>query len=183
MSLYGSGVEYGLHCLLHLVDPPEGAPVSSRDLAVYQGVSPSLLAKLFTKLQKAGIVESVAGIQGGFRLAKPPREISVFDVARALEGDKPLFQCREIRRNCVLYADGAPASATRGVCAIHAVMLAAEKRMHEALRGHTLASIAAEVEAKTTARTAELKQHWFGERHIERQRPARLRSKPRGKSA
>jgi Rrf2 family protein len=177
MSLYGSNVEYGLHCLLNMVDPPAGAPISSRDLAVYQGVSPSLVAKLFTQLQKAGIVESAEGIRGGFRLAKSPGDISVFDVVRALDGDKPLFQCREIRRNCIVYGDNPPASATGGVCAIHAVMLQAEKLMLDALRGHTLASLAGKVAGKTTKKYADLKQQWFGDRHAERQTPARLRSK------
>ena len=187
MSLYGSNVEYGLHCLLQLVEPPAGAPaagapVSTRDLAQFQGVSPSLVAKLFTQLQKAGIVASAEGIRGGFRLAKPARDISVFDVVRALAGDKPLFQCREIRRNCVLYGDDPPASATRGVCAIHAVMLQAEQSMLDALRGHTLASLAGTVEGKTTAKFVHLKQHWFASRQAERETPARLRSKSRGHS-
>ncbi len=182
MSLYGSNVEYGLHCLLHLVGPSAGAPVSSRDMAEFQGVSPSLVAKLFTQLQKAGIVDSAEGIGGGFRLAKPPGDISVFDVVRALDGDKPLFQCRDIRRNCILYGDDPPASATRGVCAIHAVMLDAEKRMLDALRSHTLASLAGTVDGKTTAKYADLKRRWFGERHTDRQTPARLRSKSSGKS-
>lgn len=71
MNLYGSNVEYGLHCLLYLVDPPAGASISSKDLAEFQSVSPSLVAKLFTQLQKAGIVESAEGIRGGYRLAKP----------------------------------------------------------------------------------------------------------------
>jgi len=182
MSLYGSNVEYGLHCLLHLVGPPPGAPVSSRALAVFQGVSPSLVAKLFTRLQRAGIVESAEGIRGGFRLARPPGDISVLDVVRALEGEKPLFQCRDIRRNCILYGDDPPASATRGVCAIHAVMLDAEKRMLDTLRGHTLASLAGTVDGKTTTKFAELKRQWFGNRHAERHTPARLRSKSAKKS-
>ncbi len=177
MSLYGSNVEYGLHCLLHLVDSPEGAPVSSRDLAEFQGISPSLVAKLFTGLQKADIVESAEGIRGGFRLAKPPGDISVYDVVAALEGGKPLFQCREIRSNCILYGNNPPVSATGGVCAIHAVMLQAEERMLDTLRDHTLASIADEVDGKTSPKYARLKQQWFEDRDTARQTPARLRSK------
>ena len=177
MSLYGSNVEYGVHCLLYLVDRPDGAAVGSRDLAEFQGVSPSLVAKLFTRLQKAGIVESAEGIRGGFRLARPAEGISVYDVVRALEGDKPLFQCKEIRANCILYGDDPPASATKGVCSIHAVMLEAQERMFEALRGHTVASIARDVNGKTTAKYAALKKQWFEDRDTERRVPARLRSK------
>lgn len=181
MSLYGSNVEYGLHCLLYLVDPPAGAPVSSKDLAEFQGVSPSLVAKLFTQLQKAGIVESAEGIRGGYRLARPAGDISVFDVVRAVEGDKPLFQCREIRANCILYGDNPPASATRGVCSIHAVMLEAQERMYGVLREQTLAGIAAEVDGKTTAKYANLKQKWFENRDAERRTPARLRAQSKRK--
>lgn len=176
MSLYGSNAEYALHCLLSLAAAPQGVPVSTRDLAHFQGVSPSLVAKLFTRLQRAGIVASAEGIQGGFRLARPAAEVSVFDVVRAVEGDKPLFRCREIRSNCVLYGDDPPASATRGVCGIHAVMLEAEKRMLDALRSHTLAGLTAQVEGKTPAKYAVLKRHWFADRHTERQTPSRLRS-------
>ena len=121
-------------------------------------------------------MESAEGIRGGFRLARPPETISVYDVVRALEGDKPLFQCKEIRANCILYGDNPPASATKGVCSIHAVMLEAQERMFDALRGHTLATIAGDVDNKTTAKYATLKKQWFEDRDKERRVPARLRS-------
>src|SRR5215470_1745430 len=97
MSLYGASVEYGLHCLLYLVDPPQGVVPSSRDLAEFQGVSPSYVAKLFTQLEKARLVASSEGTAGGYWLARPVDEITVLDVVDALEGGKPLFQCREVR--------------------------------------------------------------------------------------
>ena len=85
MSLYGSSVEYGLHCLLYLADAPGGSPPSSRDLAEFQGISPSFVAKLFTRLEKAGLVASAEGIGGGFRLGRAADSISVLDVTDALE--------------------------------------------------------------------------------------------------
>lgn len=179
MSLYGSAVECGLHCLLYLVDPPEGGPPSSRDLAEFQGVSPSYVAKLFTQFEKAGLVESAEGLGGGFRLARPAAEITVLDVADGVEGDKPLFQCREIRRNCVLYGDAPPRSATHGTCAIHAVMLDAERRMREALKGATLADLAGTVADKLPAKFVDRTKGWFQERREERRRSAgRKRRKP-----
>lgn len=183
MSLYGTNVEYGLHCLLYLVDQPEDAAVSSRDLAEFQGVSPSLVAKIFTGLQKAGIVQSGEGIRGGFRLAKPPGDITVYDVVRAVDGNKPLFQCREIRANCILYGDDPPASATRGVCGIHAVMLEAQERMYDVLKERTLASLAAEVDDKISAKFISQKQKWFEDRDVARRTPARLRSQLKRKTS
>ncbi len=164
MSLYGSSVEYGLHCLLHLVNwSGEGLP-SSRDLAEYQGVSPSFVAKLFTKLDKAGIVTSTEGADGGFQLAHPPGKISVLDVVDALEEDKPLFQCREIRANCILYGNKPPARATQGVCSIHAVMNEADRGMRAILDSHTLASLAGTAAKKIPAKFSQETKDWFDDR-------------------
>ncbi len=177
MSHYGSSVEYGLHCLLHLAGPAAGEAPSSRDLAEFQGVSPTYVAKIFTQLEKAGIVASAEGIQGGYSLARPASEITVLDIVRALEGDKPLFRCREVRRNCVLYADDPPNWATRGVCSIHALMLEAEKRMQEALAERTLAELAGGVDAKLPQRFLTEKSEWFDERRAGRRasRPGETR--------
>ena len=171
MSLYGASMEYGLHCLLYLVDPPSGVTPSSRDLAEFQGVSPSYVAKLFTQLEKAGLVSSSEGTSGGYQLARPVDEITVLDVADALEGGKPLFQCREVRDRCVL---GSAASASRrGVCAIHAVMLEGERRMREALAETTLADIAAKVAGKLPPRRVAEQKRWFEQRALERRSTTR----------
>ena len=86
MALYGASVEYGLHCLLHLVDVGDGVRPSSRDLAEFQGVSPTYVAKLFTQLEKAGLVKSIEGVGGGYGLGRPADEITVLDVVDALDG-------------------------------------------------------------------------------------------------
>jgi Rrf2 family protein len=149
--------------MLHLV--ADDAPArSARDLADYQGLSPSFVAKLFTRLERAGLVRSTEGIRGGFRLARPAEEISVLDVADAIEGSKPIFDCKEIRRDCVLYGDAPPAAATRGVCGIHAVMIEADMEMRSALARHSLGDIAARVAAKIPARQREASRDWFAAR-------------------
>ena len=147
MAHITNSVEYGIHCLLWLVDPASGQP-SSRDLAELQGISPSFVAKIFPKLEKAGIVHAVEGVRGGYRLARAPADITVLDVVDAIEGNKPLFNCQEIRDRCAVFDDDAPTWATKGVCAIHAAMLRAEKAMRDSLAQETLASIAAVVECK-----------------------------------
>lgn len=150
MAFITSSVEYGLHCLLWLVDPDCGQP-SSRDLAELQGVSPSFVAKIFPKLEKAGIVRAAQGVRGGYRLARDPAEISLLDIVDAIEGDKPLFDCQEIRGRCAVFGDAAPRWATQGVCAIHAAMLRAEKAMRDSLAAESLAQIAATVGRKAPA--------------------------------
>jgi len=152
MSYISNAVEYALHCLLYLVDTRDGpGSVSTRDLADLQGVSTEYLAKIFTKLHRAGIVAGTEGAGGGFALARTPEKISVLDVIVAIDGKKPLFDCKEVRLGCALFGSSAPRWASRGVCSIHAVMLEAEARMRTVFATHTLASITSRVEAKAPA--------------------------------
>ena len=149
MSHISSGVEYALHCLLYLTDAPAGVGEASvRDLAELQGLSVDYVAKLFTKLHKAGLTVATEGAGGGFTLARPAERITVLDVVQAVDGPKPLFDCREIRARCAIFGDTAPKWATSGTCSIHAVMLEAEKRMNEVLEAQTLASLAVRTVAK-----------------------------------
>jgi Rrf2 family protein len=182
MSHYGSGVEYGLHCLLHLVGRAEGEAPSSRDLAEFQGLSPSYVAKLFTKLEKAGLVTSIEGIGGGFRLARPADAITVLDVVDAVEGDKPLFRCREVRDDCVLHGGAPPDRGPGEVCSIHAVMLDAESRMRDALAGRTLADLDAEVATKVSDGFIRRTTAWFDDRNVSRRARAGRPKRDKGTS-
>ena len=107
MALYSTSVEYGLHCLLPLCAPDVQA--SSQDLADFQGVSSAYVAKIFASLKRAGLVVALEGAGGGYRLARAAADISVLDVVQALQGDKPLFQCNEIRGNCAVFGGEPPA--------------------------------------------------------------------------
>jgi Rrf2 family protein len=140
VSLFGVSVEYGLHTLLWLIaEHPKRA--SSRDLAEMQGVPAAMLAKIMPKLEKAGIVTSSDGISGGYELAKPPADVSVLEVVDAIDGDRKLFDCKEVRRGCVLFGGTPPPWSVDGVCRIHAVMLRAERRMRLELDKTSLADL------------------------------------------
>ena len=169
MAYIGTGVEYALHCLLWLVAPPEQRP-SSRDLADIQGVPVAFVAKIFSKLEKAGIVESSGGIRGGYCLARAPEDITVLDVVDAVEGEKSLFDCQEVRGRCALFEDNPPKWANRGVCGIHAVMLNAQKVLRDELSKSNLATLSAGVLGKGVTKEflSEVK-IWFSERHTARE--------------
>lgn len=169
MSFISTGVEYGLHCLLYLSRSHAAvAEASVRDLAELQGVPNEYLAKLFTKLAKADLVVATEGIRGGFRLARPAGRITVHDVVVAIDGDKPLFDCREIRGRCAVFEEAPPAWATRGVCAIHAVMQQAEKAMRAELMQHTLADLAQRAIDKAPASHGVQIVHWLVDRAANR---------------
>jgi len=152
MAHITTGVEYGLHCLFYLVGPLEGKQsASARDLAELQGVPVEYVAKLFTKLKKAGLVLASEGVGGGFRLARPAESITVLEVVEAIEGKKPLFDCQEIRGRCAVFNGRPPTWATRGTCSIHAVMLEAEAQMRKVLASYSLADIANSLTCKAPA--------------------------------
>ncbi len=178
MSHYGSSVELALHCLLNMVGQTEDRCPSARDLAEFQGVSPSFVAKLFTKLEKAGLVRAAQGAQGGFRLARPAGDITVLGVVDAVEADKPLFRCREVRRNCVLYDEEPPSWASGGVCGIHSVFLDAEIAMRDRLAATSLQDIATSTAEKIPPAFYDQANQWFGDR--ERNRGHRNRPAPSG---
>jgi Rrf2 family protein len=172
MAHIGTGVEYGLHCLLWLVDSKPGR-ASVRDLAELQGVSPSYVAKIFPKLDKGGIVEAQEGFTGGYRLAKPADQITVLEVIEAIDGKKPLFDCQQIRGRCAVFGDAAPGWATGGVCAVHAVMIRAEQVMREELAKTTLADIAHTLNQKAPAQFAGEIREWLADR-VDQRSQARL---------
>lgn len=171
MAHISTGVEYGLHCLLYLIEPAPGMREASvRDLAELQGVPVDFLAKLFTKLHKAGLVIATEGAKGGFALARPAEQISVLDVVSAIDGDKALFECREIRDRCAVFEGAKPAWATSGVCAIHSVMQQADKKMRESLASQSLAEIAGRVSSKAPRSFGPQVVKWFEERAATRRR-------------
>jgi len=59
-------------------------PVSIRSLAESEGISADFLEQIFFKLRRSGIVNSVRGPGGGFRLARPSREISLHEILSAV---------------------------------------------------------------------------------------------------
>jgi len=167
MAHFTTSVEYGIHCLLWLVDPACGQ-ASSRDLAELQGVSPSFVAKIFPKLEKAGIVHATEGVRGGYRLAKPADKLTLLEIIDAIEGPKSLFDCQEIRDRCAVFEGKAPVWATQGRCAIHAAILDAESAMRESLARVTLASIATTVECKAPKHFSVEVRDWLSERSCSR---------------
>lgn len=159
---YSVGVEYALHCLLHLVDNTKGGNIGIKELAAYQGVSETYLSKIFTKLKKAGILMSITGVKGGYELLKPAKEITFWDVIEAIEGSSYNFQCHEIRqREIILDKNNLPDSYEKCPCLIKTVMTDAEELMRENLRGKNIEWLQSEVQKKVSKELSDKKTLWF----------------------
>ncbi|MBX4954998.1 RrF2 family transcriptional regulator [Rhizobium lentis] len=92
------GVEQAIHSVAMLSGLSEGGVLSAAALAEFHGVSTSYLLKHLQALSGAGILDTVSGPKGGYRLAKAPKEISLLDILLAVEGPAPAFRCAEIRQ-------------------------------------------------------------------------------------
>lgn len=77
---------YGLRAMVELAAQYKGGPVALASIAKSQKISSNYLEQVFTRLRKAEIVKSQKGSQGGYILAKDPKDIPVEAVLTALEG-------------------------------------------------------------------------------------------------
>ncbi len=84
---------YGLRALIDLAAHDSEETVSITSIAARQNISEAYLEQLMRSLRKAGLIESVRGAGGGYRLAKSAGSISVGDALRALEGDLKAVAC------------------------------------------------------------------------------------------
>ncbi|MGY0055703.1 RrF2 family transcriptional regulator [Streptomyces sp. LZ34] len=136
------GVEWALHTLLNL-DMVGGGPVGSGQLAEAHGLSASYLNKQLQQLARAGLVISVPGPRGGFRLARSLGDITLLDVVEAIEGDTQLFHCTEIRCYGKIGELSPPPT---DACAVNTAMRRAEQAWRLALAAQKLADIRSELD-------------------------------------
>ena len=88
-------VDYAMRALLELTAAQRDNPralLKGDAIAEMHGIPTKFLVGVLTTLRTAGILQSMRGRDGGFRLAKPAADIRVADVMRALEG--PLAEVR-----------------------------------------------------------------------------------------
>ncbi len=94
--------EYGLRAMLALAAEPAGTALTGEELAARESLPAKFLESIMADVRRASLVISRRGPGGGYRLARPPAEISVADVMRALDG--PLADVRGLRPESVSYA-------------------------------------------------------------------------------
>ncbi len=138
----GDGVEQAIHSVTLLAALPQGGLLSAAALAEFHGVSASYLLKHLQALSVAGILETLPGPKGGYRLAQKPDEITLLDIVLAVEGPEPAFRCKEIRQNG---PNPLPAKRFTAPCQINAAMLRAERAYRSELRTVTVAALNAQV--------------------------------------
>lgn len=101
-------VDYAVRAMTALARHDEaspGRPLKRELLAEEESIPPAFLDDILRSLRNGGLAASQRGAEGGWRLARPPAEITVAEIIRTVEG--PLAAVRGIRPH-ELAADGVP---------------------------------------------------------------------------
>ena len=123
---YSKATNYALHTMMYLTVVAPDKRLGVQQLAEHQGVSPTYLSKILTKLVKAGMIESVSGANGGYKLKPNWEAISFLEIIHAIEGSSSLFDC------CLNH---------NPECLIQKVMFSAEEKMERELLNQTIGDL------------------------------------------
>jgi Rrf2 family protein len=132
------GVEWGVHVCVLLATLPDDRALPAAKLAEYHGVPAAYLAKHLQALAGAGVLRTVKGARGGYRLARPAAEITVLDVVEAIDGEESAFRCTEIRRRGPV---AMPAREYTKPCGIHRAFTRADEVWRAELAKTTVADL------------------------------------------
>lgn len=98
----GRHTDYAARIVLHLATLEEGAQVTAAEIARKRLLPVAFMRRIVGKLAAVGIVRTTRGAGGGVMLARPAREISLFDILRAMEGGVVLNACVDSPPACPL---------------------------------------------------------------------------------
>ncbi len=128
--------EYGLRCLLQVAGAAGAAPVSISQISAAEGLSPEYTAKLMRELRLGELVQSVRGAEGGYRLARPASEISVWAALQVLGGSlysEAFCDCHPGLRDCCV---------RRADCSIRALWRTLEDVLRDTLERISISDLA-----------------------------------------
>jgi Rrf2 family protein len=124
--------DYAVRAVVELASGGRDSPRKVDELAQAQGIPVSFLENILTQLRSSGIVRSQRGPEGGYWLARPPEEVNLAQVIRAVEG--PLVGVRGLRPEEVSYVGSAES--------LQQVWLALRANLRKVLEHVTLADVA-----------------------------------------
>jgi Rrf2 family protein len=128
------GTEYAIRSAVFLSRLAPGKTSFVREMSKRLRIPETFLAKLLTALAHAGIVESLRGAGGGYRLAGKPERIRLLSVIEAVEGPLALTRCLKAVPTCKL----------KSGCNLKKIFKSAQDSITEVLDGVTLADLVGE---------------------------------------
>jgi len=135
---------YAVMALVDIAKHAQGTPITLAEIAERQLISLSYLEQLFAKLRSAGLVKSVRGPGGGYRLARASTETRVSEIILAVDEPIKATRCTEMG------ATGCRAD--RSKCLTHDLWEELGNQIHAFLSSVTLSDV---LERKLAPRLAE----------------------------
>ena len=86
---------YALRLMIELAKFDQSSPVRLKELAERQNISEKYAEQIIGLMRRGGVVSAKRGTQGGYELAKPPKDITVGTILRLTEGDLSPVPCLE----------------------------------------------------------------------------------------
>lgn len=121
---------YGLKAIFELSLNYGSGPVSLKKISEKYNISENYLEQLFTKLRRSGYIETIRGAQGGYLLAKDPKDLTVGMILRTLEGEMTTSDCLS-KEVC----------ARESICATRIILEKIEKSISDVIDNITLADM------------------------------------------
>ncbi|MDO5603070.1 MAG: Rrf2 family transcriptional regulator [Oscillospiraceae bacterium] len=133
---------YALRVMLDMARQPEGAYTSLKELAARQGISMKYLEMIAGTLNRAGLLESRRGKEGGYRLARPAAAYTIEEILKLTEGSLAPVACLDC---------GAPACKRAPECLTLPLWSELDRVIREYLGGVTLADLLKNGEGRADA--------------------------------
>ena len=100
MKLSNKG-RYAVMAMADLAKINRNQPTSLSEISLRQGISISFLEQIFSKLKKNNLVHSLRGPSGGYLLTKPPAEIKLSSIIKAVDEKVKTVGCKkESKKGC-----------------------------------------------------------------------------------
>ncbi|ALS77648.1 RrF2 family transcriptional regulator [Planococcus kocurii] len=129
------GVEQSVYAVLLLNMLPDKAVLPGEAISHQLGTSPTYFQKLLRKLVSAGLITSVPGVKGGFKLNKNPEDISVFNIYVAIEGQQSLYSPSGVLGDLLELEE------PERCCLLTDLMIQAENAWRDRMEQETIASL------------------------------------------
>ena len=127
--------DYGLRCLSHLAQAGPSGSVTIAEIAAQESLSTAHVAKLMRQLRQAGLVTSIRGQKGGYRLTRRPQDLSLSDVLEAM-GERLYSPCV-----CERFSGQGTECVHAGDCSIRAVWSGIDRLIQAHLSLRTLSDL------------------------------------------
>lgn len=134
-SFLNKASRYGLYAVVSMARDPE-ALITAATIAQEFDISQNHVAKVLQQLSRAGLVQSVRGLRGGYQLARAPSAITMLDVVECLDG--PMQGACSA---CTLLGT-ARCGERNAACAVHDVLSELNRTAFFTLKSITLATLA-----------------------------------------